>query len=124
MKSTVGAALMALSLAACGEAQEEAKAPAGPPPPPSPDLPLDTAKVNQIMGASPLSCMQLASMKLAMVLCAERQNQPADHEALRTQLRDLRWNTQGLPADQAAAQCQTQLDELGKTPKPAACWDL
>ena len=125
MRALTALTLAGLLLGACNEAE----APAAPPQPkwpvpPSPDLPMTPAKAREIVGDLPLSCVQLASMKVDMAACDARQNKPVDQEALRTQLRDLRWSLQQQPAEQAAAQCAVQMAELGKTPKPSACWDL
>lgn len=118
----LAAAAAALTLSACEEPAP--KAPPAPPTPPSPDLPMTGAKARQIIGDLPLPCVELASLKADMLACDERVGRPADHEALRTELRDLRWNLQSLPADQAAAQCTAQSGELRSRPKPQACWDL
>jgi len=81
-------------------------------------------KAREIIGNLSLVCTELASLKMDMVLCEERQGKPTDHAALRTQLRDLRWNLQTLPADQAMARCTAELDTLRAQPKPQVCWDL
>lgn len=121
----LAAAAAALMLSACEEPAPKAPpAPPAPPSPPSPDLPMTGAKARQIIGDLPLPCVELASLKADMLVCDERVGRPADHEALRTELRDLRWNLQSLPADQAAAQCTAQSGELRSRPKPQACWDL
>lgn len=127
-----GAALAALmfavsTLAGCSE--QGASAPTPPPAPawpspPSPDLPLTGAKARQIVGDLPLSCVELASLKVDMLICAERQRKPADHEALRTELRDLRWNLQQQPREAAQAQCTALQNEVRAQPKPTICYDL
>lgn len=118
----------AAGLAGCGEAEAKKAtpppAPAGPPPPPSPDLPLDSRKARQIVGMLPTTCLRMASLKMDMVTCDERQNKPVDHEALRTELRDLAWNLQQLPVEQATERCAAMLAEMQAMPSPAACADL
>lgn len=120
--------LGAAGLASCGEAEAKKAtpppAPAGPPPPPSPDLPLDSRKARQIVGMLPTTCLRVASLKMDMVTCDERQNKPTDHEALRTELRDLAWNLQQLPTEQATERCAAMLTQLQAMPSPSACADL
>jgi hypothetical protein len=119
------AVVAALTLSACEEPTPEAPpVPPSQPSPPSPDLPMTGAKARQIIGDLPLPCVELASLKADMLTCDERVGRPVDHEALRTELRDLRWTLQPLPAEEAAAQCSAQTDELRAMPKPQACWDL
>lgn len=122
-----GLMLAATTLGACSE--EGASAPTPPPAPtwpspPSPDLPLTGAKARQIIGDLPLTCVELASLRVDMLICAERQRKPADHAALRTELRDLRWNLQQQPREAATAQCMALQEEARKQPKPAVCYDL
>ena len=120
--------LCSTGLTACGEAEAKKAtpppAPAGPPPPPSPDLPLDGRKAREIVNMLPTTCIRVASLKMDMVTCDERQNKPTDHEALRTELRDMSWNLQKLPVDQATARCTRMLAELQARPSPAVCSDL
>ena len=125
MKLTVAAALLAgLGLAACDQfaAGREPPPPPGSPVPPSPELPMTAPKARLIMGTLSNTCMELATLKYDIHACELKQGKPADEEALRTELRDLRWNLQKLPADEASAQCAAQTNELRKTPKPRACW--
>lgn len=114
-----------LGIAAC-DSPEPAAPPAPPPPPspPSPELPMTPVKARQIIGDLPLPCVQLATLKMEMTTCEERQGRTTDHDALRTELRDLRWNLQALPRDQASTQCTATVAELRKRSKPAVCWDL
>lgn len=114
-----------LALTACeAPAPVEPPAPPPPPSPPSPDLPMTPVKAREIVSGLPLTCTELASLQMDMVVCEERQGKTADHEALRTRLRDLRWNLQTLPADQQTARCAAELDTLRRQPKPQVCWDL
>lgn len=99
-------------------------APPTPPSPPSPDLPMTAVKAREIIGDLPLSCIEMATLKFDMLVCEERQHKPADHEALRTELRDLRWTLQQQSRDAATAQCSAITNELRSHPKPQACWDL
>lgn len=125
LKPMMGLAAAALLLAACSEsAPKEPPAPPSPPVPPSPELPMTPAKAREIIGDLPLTCVQLASLKADMLICDERQKKAADHEALRTELRDLRWTLQQKPAEEATAQCQARMNELLSKPKPQVCWDL
>lgn len=116
------------TLAGCGEGghgKAEATPPAPQAPiPPSPDLPLTRAKVAQIIGNLPLICAEMGSLKMDMLTCEERQSRPADHEALRTELRDLRWTLQSLPVEEASARCTAIVNELRSRPSPAVCYDL
>lgn len=114
-----------LILAACeAPAPKAPPPPAGPPVPPTPELPMTPAKAREIVGDLPLACTQLASLKADMLICEERQGRTPDHAILRTELRDLRWNLQTLPKDQATAHCTAQMTTLRSQPKPQACWDL
>lgn len=126
MKSNVviAAAAAVLGLAACGEVGtgRDLPPPPGPPVPPSPELPMTAPKARLIMGTLSNTCMELATLKYDIHACELKQGKPADDEALRTELRDLRWNLQKLTADEASAQCAAQTNELRKTPKPRACW--
>ena len=117
-----GAALAGLMLGGCFE--QGAKVEPEWPTPPSPDLPLTGVKAREIIGDLPLPCVELASLQVDMLICAERQRKPADHAALRTQLRDLRWNLQQQSRETASAQCTALQDEVRKQPKPAICYDL
>ncbi len=117
------AALIAVLVIAGCEAPAP-PAPPAPPSPPSPDLPMTAVKAREIVAGLPLTCTELASLKMDMVLCEERQGKPADHAALRTQLRDLRWNLQTQPTDVATARCTADMDTLRAQPKPQVCWDL
>ena len=122
---TSAALACGLGLAACEQPAPAAPvAPPPPPSPPSPELPMTAVKARQIIGDLPLTCVQLATLKMDMTTCDERQGRKPDHDALRTELRDLRWNLQALPRDQATVQCTTAVAELQAKPKPAACWDL
>ncbi len=121
------AGALILGLAACEQppAQPaEPPPPPAPPVPPSPDLPMTAAKARQIMGDLSLTCTQLATLKADMLVCDERVGRRPDHEALRTELRDLRWNLQALPAAEATGRCDALIQELRARPKPQACWDL
>lgn len=125
LKPIVGLAVAALLLVACSP--PEPPAPPAPPPqpvPPSPDLPMTGAKAREIIGDLPLTCVQLATLKADMATCDARQNKPVDQEALRTELRDLRWNLQQKTPAEATAQCQAQMAELQTRSKPQVCWDL
>jgi hypothetical protein len=127
--SAVIAALLigAAGLAGCGEPTAKTgtpPAPAGPPPPPSPELPMTGAKAREIVAALPITCLEMASLKMDMVLCDERQNKPTDHAALRTELRDLSWTLQKGTPEEAAARCSAILGELRSQPKPQVCYDL
>lgn len=94
------------------------------PVPPTPDLPMTGAKAREIMGDLPLGCRSMATLKMDLLTCAERTGRPADHEAFRTELRDLRWNLQTLPPEEATARCSAMEAEMRSKPKPQACWDL
>lgn len=119
------AAVSAIALSACEDPAPKAPpAPPPPPTPPSPELPMTGAKARQIIGDLPLPCIALASLKMDMATCDARTGKTVDHEALRTELRDLRWNLQTLPVQEAAARCTALTDELRARPKPQACWDL
>ena len=113
-----------LALAACDNfaAGRELPPPPGPPSPPSPELPMTAAKARLIMGTLSNTCMELATIKYDIHACELKQGKPSDEAALRTELRDLRWNLQKLTPDEASAQCAAQTTELRKTPKPAVCW--
>ncbi len=125
MRSISGLGLTALLLAACSEAEAPVAPPAPQwPVPPSPELPLTPAKGREIIGDLPLPCIQMATWKVEQAACDGRQNKPVDHEALRTELRDLRWTLQQQPREEAAAACSAQLAEMGRKPKPSVCWDL
>lgn len=127
LSRAIGGALVAvvLGLAACeAPAPAEPPAPPAPPSPPSPELPMTPVKAREIVAGLPLTCTQLASLEMDMVICEERQGRVADHEALRTRLRDLRWNLQTLPAEEQTARCTAELATLRAQPKPQACWDL
>jgi len=115
-----------LGLAACDDfaTGRPLPPPPGPPAPPSPELPMTGAKARTIIDGLPLNCREMASLKAAMLLCEERQNRPADHAALRTELRDLKWTLQGLPREEASRRCAAITDELRLKPKPQVCWDL
>jgi len=115
-----------LGLAACEDAGADLPPPQppAPPAPPSPELPMTPVKARQIVDGLSLSCMELASLKTAMLLCEERQGRTPDHAALRTELRDLKWNLQGLPVEETSARCSAITNELRQKPKPQVCWDL
>lgn len=100
-------------------AKDAASAPA-----PNPDLPMNGAKARQIMDGLPLACVSMASLKMDQLTCAERTGQAANHDALRTELRELRQTLYALPADQATARCSAIDAEMQRQPKPQACWDL
>ena len=123
LRMTSCAAVVAVLVLAACEAPEP-PAPPAPPLPPSPDLPMTAVKAREIVSGLPLTCTELASLKMDLVLCEERQGKPTDHAALRTQLRDLRWNLQAQPAEVATARCAAEMDTLRAQPKPQACWDL
>ena len=97
------AAAALLGLAACDDpgTGRPVPPPPGLPVPPNPELPLTTARSLEIIDGLSLSCREMASLKTAMLLCEERQGRPADHAALRTELRDLKWTLQALPAEEA-----------------------
>jgi hypothetical protein len=126
MRSTIVVIAVAatLGLAACDEfaTGRELPPPPGPPVPPSPELPMSAAKARLIMGTLSNTCMELATLKYDIHACELKQGKPADEAALRTELRDLRWNLQKLTADEASAQCAALTNELRKTPKPRVCW--
>lgn len=126
MKPTVAAAALvaALGLAACDQIAtgRELPPPPGPPAPPSPDLPMTAAKARLIMGTLSTTCLEMATLRYDIHACEQKQGKPADDEALRTELRDLRWNLDKLPADEASAQCAARTNELREAPKPRACW--
>ncbi|MBX9460065.1 MAG: hypothetical protein KL785_01850 [Brevundimonas sp.] len=126
MKPTIAAvALVAvLGLAACDQIAtgRELPPPPAPPAPPSPDLPMTAAKARLIMGPLSNTCRELATLKYDMHACELKQGKPASEEALRTELRDLRWNLDKLTADESSAQCAARTNELRNTPKPRACW--
>lgn len=115
-----------LTLAACDDigTGRPSPPPPGPPVPPSPELPMTAAKSLEIIDGLPLGCREMASLKTAMLMCEERQGRTADHAALRTELRDLKWTLQGLPVEEARARCSAITDELRQQPKPQVCWDL
>lgn len=117
-------AVAVLGLAACDGGGTGRPPPPPPPVPPSPDLPLTGVKAREIINGLPLNCREMASLKTAMLLCEERQGRPADHAALRTELRDLKWTLQALPPEEASARCAAIVDELRLMPKPQVCWDL
>lgn len=122
---TIAVALTAVAgLAACDNfaTGRELPPPPGPPVPPSPDLPMTAAKARLIMGTLSNTCLEMATLKYDIHACEQKQGRPADDEALRTELRDLRWNLQKLTADEASAQCAARTEELRKTPKPRVCW--
>ena len=120
----IAALVAGLGLAACDEfaTGRDLPPPPGPPVPPSPDLPMTAAKARLIMGTLSNTCMELATLKYDIHACELKQGRPSDEVALRTELRDLRWNLDKLTADEASAQCAAQTNELRKTPKPRACW--
>ena len=126
MKSNivVVALAAALGLAACGDigTGREPPPPPGPPVPPSPDLPMTAAKARLIMGTLSNTCMELATLKYDIHACELKQGRPSDEVALRTELRDLRWNLDKLTHDEASTRCAALTTELRKTPKPAVCW--
>ena len=120
----IAALVAGLGLAACDEfaTGRDLPPPPGPPVPPSPDLPMTAAKARLIMGTLSNTCMELATLKYDIHACELKQGRPSSEEALRTELRDLRWNLDKLPADEAKAQCLALTETLRKTPKPAVCW--
>lgn len=119
------AAVAALALSGCEAPPPKAPpVPPAPPSPPSPELPMTGAKAREIIGDLPLPCIEMASLKMDMLTCDARVGRPADHEALRTELRDLRWTLQALPVEEASARCSALTAELRTKPKPQACWDL
>lgn len=126
MKLNIAAAALvaSLGLAACDQfaTGRELPPPPGPPVPPSPDLPMTAAKARQIMGSLSTACFEMATLKYDIHACELKQGKPSDEEALRTELRDLRWNLDKLTPDEAKAQCLAITEELRKTPKPAVCW--
>ena len=128
MKSNVVVAAVAasLALAACDNIAtgRDLPPPPGPPTPPSPDLPMTAAKARLIMGTLSNTCMELATLKYDIHACELKQDKPADEEALRTELRDLRWNLQSLPAEEATKQCAARVAELQTHSKPRVCYDL
>lgn len=124
LEVVVVAVAASLALAACDNIAtgRELPPPPGPPSPPSPDLPMTAAKARLIMGTLSNTCIEMATLKYDIHACALKQGKPADEAALRTELRDLRWNLQKLAPEEASAQCAAQTKELRKTPKPAVCW--
>ena len=126
MKSSIVVIAVAttLGMAACDNLAtgRDLPPPPGPPVPPSPELPMTAAKARLIMGTLSNTCMELATLKYDIHACELKQGKPADEEALRTELRDLRWNLDKLTADEASAQCAARTNDLRKTPKPRACW--
>ena len=126
MKSSIVVIAVAttLGMAACDNLAtgRDLPPPPGPPVPPSPELPMTAAKARLIMGTLSNTCMELATLKYDMHACELKQGKPADEEALRTELRDLRWNLDKLTHDEASAQCAALTTELRKTPKPRVCW--
>ena len=126
MKSNIVVIAIAasLGLAACDQVAtgRDLPPPPGPPAPPSPDLPMTAAKARLIMGTLSNTCMELATLKYDIHACDLKQGKPADEEALRTELRDLRWNLDKLTRDESSAQCSALTNELRNTPKPAVCW--
>jgi len=125
LKPTVGPALAALLLSACSEAKEPAPPPAPKwPSPPSPELPMTAAKAREIIGDLPLPCVAYASRRMVKADCDARQNKAVDHEALRTEFRDMRWNLQQKTPEEATADCNAKLAEINKWAVPGVCWDL
>lgn len=126
MKLNIAAAALVASLgiAACDQIAtgRELPPPPGPAAPPSPDLPMTAAKARLIMGNLSNTCRELATLKYDIHACELKQGKPASDEALRTELRDLRWNLDKLPPDGSSAQCAARTEELRKTPKPQVCW--
>ena len=125
MKLTVAAAALVagLGLAACDQfAAGRELPPPGPPVPPSPELPMTAAKARLIMGSLSTACFELATLKYDIHACELKLGRPSSEEALRTELRDLRWNLDKLAPDEAKAQCLALTEALRKTPKPAVCW--
>lgn len=124
LTTAVAALVASLGLAACDNfaTGRELPPPPGPPVPPSPDLPMTAAKARLIMGTLSGACIELASLKYAIHDCELKQGRPADDEALRTELRDLRWNLDKLTPDEALTRCAALTEDLRKTPRPAVCW--
>ena len=120
----IAALVAGLGLAACDEfaTGRDLPPPPGPPIPPSPDLPMTAAKARLIMGTLSNTCMELATLKYDIHACELKQGRPSDEVALRTELRDLRWNLDKLTHDEASTRCATLTTELRKAPKPAVCW--
>ena len=83
---------------------------------------MTAAKARLIMGSLSTACFELATLKYDIHACELKQGKPASEEALRTELRDLRWNLDKLTPDAATARCATLTNELRKTPKPQVCW--
>ena len=83
---------------------------------------MTAAKARLIMGPLLTACFELATLKYDIHACELKQGRPSSEEALRSELRDLRWNLDKLPADEAKAQCLALTETLRKTPKPAVCW--
>ena len=124
-KLSISAAIVAFTLSGCEAPTPKAPpVPPAPPSPPSPELPMTGVKAREIIGDLPLPCIEMASLKMDMLTCDARVGRPADHEALRTELRDLRWTLQTLPVEEASARCSALTAELRTKPKPQACWDL
>ena len=124
-KLLLSAVVAALALSGCeAPAPKAPPAPPAPPSPPSPELPMTGVKAREIIGDLPLPCIELASLKMDMLTCDARLGRPADHDALRIELRDLRWTLQSLPREEASARCGAMTNELRAKPKPQACWDL
>ena len=82
------------------------------------------AKAREIVAALPTTCLEMASLKMDMVTCDERQNKPVDHAALRTELRDLTWTLQQGTPEAATARCSAIVAELRSRPSPNVCYDL
>ena len=124
LKTIAVALTAAAGLAACDDfaTGRGLPPPPGPPVPPSPELPMTAAKARLIMGTLSTTCLEMATLKYEIHACEQKQGKPADDEALRTELRDLRWNLQKLTPDEASAQCFARTEELRKTPKPRVCW--
>lgn len=118
------ALVAALGLSGCDQmtAGEDFGPPPGPPVPPSPDLPMTAAKARLIMGSLSTACFELATLKYDIHACELKQGRPASDEALRTELRDLRWNLDKLTPDEATTRCAALTTELRRTPKPQVCW--
>lgn len=124
--AVLAAVVICAGAAACGDAGQGRDMPAPPPPPepPTPELPMTGAKAREIIGDLPLPCIEMATLKMDMLTCEERQGRTADHEALRTELRDLRRELQSQAPEAAAARCSAVTNELRTRPKPQVCWDL
>lgn len=124
--AVLAAVVICAGAAACGDAGQGREMPAPPPPPepPTPELPMTGAKAREIIGDLPLPCIEMATLKMDMLTCEERQGRAADHEALRTELRDLRRELQSQAPEAAAARCSDVTNELRTRPKPQVCWDL